>query len=123
MEMSTEAGNDRSSTLMVHLLGRCNLRCLHCYMEGGPSRKEKLPFDLVERAIGECEKLGIATLYLTGGEPLLYPGLEDLLFLAGLGPQLEIKVCPNATLLKSPHLCLLKNLCATLKISVAGDQP
>src|SRR5260370_42477424 len=96
MEMSTEAGNDRSSTLMVHLLGRCNLRCLHCYMEGGPSRKEKLPFDLVERAIGECEKLGIATLYLTGGEPPLHPGLGGLLFLAGLVPNLGIKVLPDS---------------------------
>lgn len=122
MEMSTETGDNRSATLMVHLLGQCNLRCLHCYMEGGPSRKEKLPFDRVERAIGECEKLGIATLYLTGGEPLLYPGLEELLVLAGRVPKLGIKVCTNATLLKPHHVALLKDVGATVNVSVDGDE-
>jgi MoaA/NifB/PqqE/SkfB family radical SAM enzyme len=91
-------------------------------MEGGPSRKEKLPFDLVQRAIGECEKLGIATLYLTGGEPLLYPRFEELLLSAGLVPKLEIKLCTNATLLKPHHVALLKDLGATVNISVDGDE-
>ena len=120
--MSTETGDGRSSTLMVHLLGRCNLRCFHCYMEGGPSRKEKLRFELVQRAIGECEELGIATLYLTGGEPLLYPGLEELLLLAGHVPKLEIKVCTNASLLKPHHVTVLKDVGATVNISVDGDE-
>jgi MoaA/NifB/PqqE/SkfB family radical SAM enzyme len=122
MEMHTETGDDRSATLMVHLLGRCNLTCLHCYMEGGPSRREKLPLDLVLRAIGECEQLGIATLYLTGGEPLLYPGLEEVLFSAGRVPKLEIKVCTNATLIRPHHAALLKDVGATVNISVDGDE-
>jgi Fe-coproporphyrin III synthase len=120
MEISTETGDARSATLMVHLLGRCNLRCQHCYMEGAPSRKERLPLDLVLSAIGECRSLGVATLYLTGGEPLLYPEFEKVLDAAVKDPNLAITVCTNGTLVKSRHASLLKAVNARVNISVDG---
>jgi molybdenum cofactor biosynthesis enzyme MoaA len=116
MEISTETGDARSATLMVHLLGRCNLRCQHCYMEGAPSRRERLPLDLVLSAIGECRSLGVATLYLTGGEPLLYPEFEKVLDAAVKDPNLAITVCTNATLVKSRHASLLKAVNARVNI-------
>lgn len=122
MEISTETGDARSATLMVHLLGRCNLRCQHCYMEGAPSRRERLPLDLVLGAIGECRALGIATLYLTGGEPLLYPGFENVLETASEDSELAITVCTNATVVKAKHVSLLKNANARVNISVDGNQ-
>jgi Fe-coproporphyrin III synthase len=121
MEMSTETGDPRSATLMVHLLGRCNLSCHHCYMEGAPSRTELLPLDLVLRAVEECPQLGIATLYVTGGEPLLYPGFEQVLRLAARTPKLEITVCTNGTLIRERHAKLLKDVGAKVNISVDGD--
>ena len=29
--------------LQVHPTRRCNLRCLHCYSESGPDRRDELP--------------------------------------------------------------------------------
>jgi hypothetical protein len=41
-----------SGTLMLHLLGRCNLSCVHCYMEGGPTREEPYVFRGFEQGFG-----------------------------------------------------------------------
>jgi MoaA/NifB/PqqE/SkfB family radical SAM enzyme len=106
---------------MLHLLGRCNLTCLHCYMEGAPSRQEQLPLELVLRAVADCAPLGIAALYLTGGEPLLYPVLEEVLRVASQIPKLEITLCTNGTLLAARHAALLRDVGAKLNISVDGD--
>lgn len=122
MEISTETGDSKSGTLMLHLLGQCNLTCHHCYMEGAPERREKLKLDQVFEAVSECAPLGIATLYLTGGEPLLYPGFEQVLQFAAKIPNLEIVVCTNGTRLTMDHALLMKAAGAKLNISVDGDE-
>jgi len=122
MECATETARaPRSATLMVHLLGRCNLTCQHCYMGGAPTRRELLPADLVIRALGECASLDIGTLFLTGGEPLLYRGLADVLLAAARDPGLRITVCTNATLVRQRHATLLREVGARANISVDGE--
>lgn len=107
---------------MLHLLGRCNLKCRHCYMEGAPSRREQLPLDRVIAAVEESDKLGIGTLYLTGGEPLLYRGLPDVLRAAARVPGLETTLCTNATLIDGRHIALFKENNVRLNVSIDGDE-
>ncbi|MGH9968915.1 MAG: radical SAM protein [Pyrinomonadaceae bacterium] len=121
MEFSTETGDAGSATLMLHLLGRCNLTCLHCYMGGSPSRREQLPLQPVLHAIAECKHLGIGALYLTGGEPLLYRDFEKVLRAAEEVPGLKVTVCTNGTLVKQNHIALLKNANAQVNISIDGE--
>ena len=121
MEFSTETGEPGSATLMLHLLGRCNLTCLHCYMGGSPSRREQLPLQPVLDAISECKHLGIGALYLTGGEPLLYRDFEKVLQAAEKVRGLKVTVCTNGTLVKEHHIALLKNANAQVNISVDGE--
>lgn len=112
----------RPATLMLHLLGRCNLTCRHCYMEGAPERRERLRADAVVGAIGECPQLGVGALYLTGGEPLLYKDLERVLQTAALDPGLKITVCTNGTLVKPRHAQMLCAARAQASVSVDGDE-
>ena len=107
---------------MVHLLGRCNLQCLHCYMEGAPTRREKLSLEHVLSAISECELIGIGSLYLTGGEPLLYKGLPDILRAASQVPNLEVTLCTNGTLVSARHAALFRELGIRVNISVDGEE-
>ena len=107
---------------MLHLLGRCNLTCLHCYMGGSPSRREQLPLQPVLDAIGECRMLGIGALYLTGGEPLMYRGLNQVLQAAAGVPGFKITVCTNGTLLNPSHCELLKSVNAQVNISIDGER-
>jgi MoaA/NifB/PqqE/SkfB family radical SAM enzyme len=106
-------------TLMLHLLGRCNLECAHCYMDGGPARREQLHLDDVLRAINECSTLGVGLIYFTGGEPLLYPGLHDALR-AAAACRLKITVCTNGTISTPRHVSILREVGARVQVSVDG---
>lgn len=114
------SGNHPSNVLMLHLLGRCNLECLHCYMEGSPRRQEMLLLESVLRAIHECPTLGIKTLFLTGGEPLLYPKLDQVLEAAAAIPGLQTTVCTNATLLTTEWASRLRAWGLRVNISIDG---
>jgi Fe-coproporphyrin III synthase len=106
--------------LMIHLLGRCNLECHHCYMEGSPRREERLPLDLVLRAIGECQKLGVGAICVTGGEPLLYRGLDRVLEASAGITSAQTTVCTNGSLLTTAKAKQFRNLRLRVNISIDG---
>jgi radical SAM protein with 4Fe4S-binding SPASM domain len=56
----------------------CNLRCAHCENFGGASGKDELSFDEMLRVVESLRTLGCKAADLTGGEPLLHPGWDDL---------------------------------------------
>lgn len=64
--------------IVIELNKNCNLACRACFGRTG----EVLPPRLAERALREAAALGVKSARFTGGEPLLYPGLEKLLKLA-----------------------------------------
>jgi MoaA/NifB/PqqE/SkfB family radical SAM enzyme len=107
---------------MLHLLGRCNLRCKHCYMDGSPSRREELPLDLVLDAISECKRLGITNLFLTGGETLLYRGLDAVLDAAASIPGLSITIASNGMLVKPSHTTRFADLGVQVNVSIDGTE-
>jgi MoaA/NifB/PqqE/SkfB family radical SAM enzyme len=65
--------------LQVHPSRRCNLRCRHCYTSSGPDERAALPVHVLTGAVADAAELGYGELSVSGGEPLLYPGLEELL--------------------------------------------
>jgi MoaA/NifB/PqqE/SkfB family radical SAM enzyme len=121
MEISAEIGKEGGSgILMLHLLGRCNLKCLHCYMDGSPLRREELPLDLVVGALAECGKLGIGSVYLTGGEPLLYRGLREVLMAARI-PGVQVTLSTNGILMTERRAALLREVGVRTNISIDGE--
>lgn len=110
-----------SGTLMLHLLGRCNLRCAHCYMDGAPDRAERLALEPVLEAIGECARLGISSLYVTGGEPLLYPDIDRVLAAGAAVSRMTTTLCTNATRLTERFARRLAELGVRLNVSIDGD--
>ena len=121
MLVSDEVDAAGNGALMLHLLGRCNLRCAHCYMHGAPDRREMLEIEDVVDAIGECARLGIGSLYITGGEPLLYPGIEHVLEAGAKIKGMTITLCTNATRLKERDAARFGELGLRLSISIDGD--
>jgi MoaA/NifB/PqqE/SkfB family radical SAM enzyme len=89
-------------------------------MEGSPRRREQLPLDSVLQAIGECSALGIATLSLTGGEPLLYHDLDQVLEAAARAPGLKTVVCTNGMLLDSDLAARFRAWGLRVNISIDG---
>ncbi len=89
-----------ATDLRVSLTDRCNLRCTYCMpAEGLPWQpvEEQLTFDELIRVIDiGVRRLGIKTVRLTGGEPLLRKDLPDLIAaIAALEPRPQIALTTN----------------------------
>jgi MoaA/NifB/PqqE/SkfB family radical SAM enzyme len=111
-----------SGVLLVHLLDRCNLRCQHCYMEAQQSGVTCLPLDLVVRSLSEVKPLGIGRVYLSGGEPFLYPALPSLLEVVSQQANLEVCVSTNGTLIGPQEAGMLLQAGAQAQVSIDGPQ-
>ncbi len=74
------------SLISWNLTRACNLRCPHCYMEGGRKAENELSTDECLGLIDEMNALGTEMLILTGGEPLLRKDIYDIArYASGLG--------------------------------------
>ncbi len=69
--------------LYFYLTDGCNLRCRHCWMEPRYQVKGGSPpvldVDLFRSIVDQAGSLGVAAIKLTGGEPLIHPGIGDIL--------------------------------------------
>ena len=84
------------SQLYFYLTEGCNLACRHCWLapkfDPDGSKSSMLPLGIFQKAIEEAIPLGLQTVKLTGGEPLLHPDFNamlDFISKKGLGLTLE----------------------------------
>ncbi len=66
------------SLVSWNLTRKCNLKCPHCYMEGGIAEERELTTEECFSLIDEMHSLGTEMLILTGGEPLLRRDIFDI---------------------------------------------
>jgi radical SAM protein with 4Fe4S-binding SPASM domain len=62
--------------LELQITDRCNLRCKHCYIGDGAGRE--LAATTVSSVLREFEELQGLRVLLTGGEPLLHSGFDEI---------------------------------------------
>lgn len=86
--------------LRISITDRCNLRCVYCMPEKGMTflpREDLLSFDEIVRVARVARDLGVRSIRLTGGEPLVRPGVVELVGrLASLGFA-DLALTTNAT--------------------------
>ncbi|MFN8104413.1 MAG: GTP 3',8-cyclase MoaA [Acidimicrobiia bacterium] len=89
--------------LRISVTDRCNLRCMYCMPADGLPwlpRKELLTFEEITRLARIFVGLGVRTIRITGGEPLVRHGLVDLVgMLAEVDPRPELALTTNGVLL------------------------
>lgn len=87
------------SFLWLELTSRCNLRCIHCYAESGPTlgSDDVLATKDYESLIDEAASLGCRRLQFIGGEPTLHPDLPKLIAHARSRAYEFVEVFTNAT--------------------------
>jgi cyclic pyranopterin phosphate synthase len=98
-------------TLRVSVTDRCNFRCVYCMPKevfgrdyAFLERRELLTLEEVARVTGVFASLGIRTVRLTGGEPLVRRNVEHLVELLSAietpaGDRLELALTTNGSLL------------------------
>lgn len=105
--------------IQIHPTLRCNLRCRHCYSESGPHRAEELPPELVRQVLTDAAAEGYNAVGVSGGEPLLYRPLPELLSHAkALG--MTTTVTTNGTVGSAGRLADLSPVVDLLAISLDG---
>ncbi len=78
--MLIDPSKRKISYLRVSLTTRCNFRCLYCYglPDFVPGPDPKLKDEQLLLLLNAFAKLGIEKIRFTGGEPLVRPGIVDL---------------------------------------------
>jgi len=111
---------DTVRVLQVHPSRFCNLRCLHCYSTSAPSERGGLPIALLRAAVSDAAALGYNVLGVSGGEPILYRPLPELLDHAR-ACGLATTVTSNGMLLDARRLERIAGRVTLLAISLDGE--
>ncbi len=106
--------------LSIELSRKCNLRCIYCYVNS--KIDDELSLNDIKNVILQAKDIGVITITLIGGEPLLYPNLEELVSFIdeqGLIPL----IFTNGTIMnkKLAMFLLLKNVSIIVKVNSMDD--
>jgi radical SAM protein with 4Fe4S-binding SPASM domain len=110
--------------IVIQLEERCNLRCKMCYEWGdngsyfGKEKLVSLDYPVIERAV-KALLPGKPFFGLFGGEPLMYPHLEELIKLIKSG-DCNVDIPTNGTLLEKKAEMLVEAKPNRLWISLDG---
>ncbi|MCW5803561.1 MAG: radical SAM protein [Deltaproteobacteria bacterium] len=56
----------------LEITRRCNLRCEHCFVEGGEARNGEMSTARIMRLLDELAELGVFSVVISGGEPTIH---------------------------------------------------
>lgn len=108
--------------LRLSVTDRCDLTCRYCMPpEGVPAspRGEFMCFEEIVRSVKTFRRLGVETVRLTGGEPLVRKGIEDLVKMirdeAGIT---DIAMTTNASALAKKAPTLAENGLRRINVSL-----
>ncbi|MCK4494020.1 MAG: arsenosugar biosynthesis radical SAM protein ArsS [Methylococcales bacterium] len=109
-------------TLQLNLGYLCNLSCLHCHVNAGPTRRELMSKETIDQVLTLAKKLGVKTLDLTGGAPEMNPHFQYLIKEA---IQLNIDVIDrcNLVILETPDYENLAEFLAKHKVTIVASLP
>jgi MoaA/NifB/PqqE/SkfB family radical SAM enzyme len=122
VEASTR-GWSNEETISIEVTTHCNSNCPHCFARAGMQGDSSLSIDLVREIITEGYAAGLRHLHITGGEPLLWQGLFEVLdYTFEVGYQ-SVFINTNGTLLTkniAQKIAVYKN--CSISVSLDGDQ-
>ena len=88
--------------LTIELLQKCFQSCIYCSSNSGSNQETQIPLDKVYELIDDFEELGGSTIELSGGEPLAYEHILDVVkYIKTKEIQIHLFTCcylPNDTI-------------------------
>ncbi len=99
------------TSLTLELTRRCTLDCRHCMVNrpAGDKTERAQEFTTQEwlQAISEAAELGCPAITITGGEPLLHPGFNEI-YLHAVRQGIAVTVNSNASVIDQDHIKLFQ---------------
>ena len=116
---TTQHASIRPSRVYLDVTNACQLRCRHCCTSSGAPLEDELTTGEILDVIDQVHRMGIPSLVLSGGEPLLRPELDAIIDRArGLG--LEVTLLTNGLLIDERRARWLVARGVRVKISLDG---
>ncbi len=95
-EIKEAVAAGRLLSMEIELSRRCNFRCAYCYVPHESELGNELTKEEIKDSVSQAQALGARKIILLGGEPSIYPHLEEIvLFLSERG--LETELFTNGT--------------------------
>ena len=114
----------RTSVLQVNVGKLCNLTCVHCHVNAGPSRKEIMTRETVDRILEWFAETDIPTVDLTGGAPEMIPDFRYFIErISKLNPNRKIIDRCNLTILLEPGYDGLAEFLAANQVEIIASMP
>lgn len=109
-------------TLQLNLGYLCNMTCVHCHVNAGPTRTELMTQETMDHVFDLVERAGVRTLDLTGGAPELNPLFREFVSRAR---SLGLKVIDrcNLTVLFEPGQEGLADFLAANEVEITASLP
>ena len=116
MTLTKESRKVRSAN--IHLDGRCNYRCAHCFDTCLPKTCLR-PEDWIDR-LEHLKSIGITKINIAGGEPMLYPYLIEMCeLLKSMG--FTVSIVSNGSLITKETIQKLSETVGWIGLSI--DSP
>lgn len=109
----------RQRTIQVHPTLTCNLRCRHCYSSSAPTESASLSVDTLCAVLTDAAALGYRRVAFSGGEPLVYHGLTEVLAHAQ-ACGLRTTLTTNGMLLTEKRMAALRPHLDLIAVSLDG---
>lgn len=102
----------------IEITNACNMKCKHCMNSSGKNAKGGLEKENALKLIDELYENKTEEIYISGGEPLLYPYIDEVILHAN---SLGIKVTLATNAFEIPkHLEVIKKGVQLVSISLDG---
>ena len=109
-------------SVIWYVTQKCNLRCQHCFMEGGLKTSEELSEEKARKLIDELGDMRILYLSISGGEPFLREDLFDLIDRAA-SYGMRVDIASNGTLIDKETVRRLVNSSVfQVQVSIDGSE-
>lgn len=110
------------TTLQLNLGYLCNIACIHCHVNAGPTRKELMDQATMVLALEVAARHGIRTLDLTGGSPEMNPHFRWLVE-AARAAGLHVMDRFNPTVAEHPGFDWVPEFLATHRVEAIASLP
>jgi len=110
--------------LQVNVGKLCNLTCVHCHVNAGPSRKEIITGETIDKTLAWFEQTTIPTLDLTGGTPEMVPDFRRLVeTVRGFDQPRRVMDRLNATIINEPGYEWVAEFLAEHEVEIIASMP
>jgi len=114
----------RTEVLQVNVGKICNLTCVHCHVNAGPTRTEIMTRETIDRVVDWLEPTPISTVDITGGAPEMIPDFRYFITrLRALQPPIRIIDRCNLTILTARGYKELAEFLAQKKVEIVASMP